>query len=212
MKIRTAEEFHDVVNNDFAWRRKELSKLLTDVESAKLNQLPTALRAGVVLLYAHWEGFVKNIAEYYLNYIDFQKHKYSDLKECFVAISLKNQIKSFVDSNKTTIHTQCVDFILNKSESRASIPYKDFIKTGSNLNSEVLRQILTSIGIDYSSYETKSKIIDKILLNNRNTIAHGNYLEIDKSAYIILHTEITNVLSDLKNKICNAVLLKEFIK
>jgi hypothetical protein len=212
MKIRSAEEFHDIVNEDFAWRRKELSKLLSDIEQANPKQLDTTLRAGIVLLYAHWEGFIKNIAEYYLIYIDCRKHKYSELKECFIAISLKNQIRSFIDSNKSTIHTQCVDFILNSKETIAKIPTKDFIRTGSNLNSTILREILTSIGIDFTPYDTKSNIIDKTLLRNRNTIAHGHQLEFDKSTYIHLHQEITNLLNEFKNVVCNAVLLKEFIR
>lgn len=212
MKIRTVEEFHDIINNDFAWRRKELSELLSDIEQAKPMQLDKSLRAGIVLLYAHWEGFLKNLAENYLIFIDFRKHKYSELKECFIAISLKNQIKSFVESNKSTLHTQCVDFILNKKEERANLPNKDFIRTASNLNSIILREILTSIGIDFSPYETKSNIIDKVLLKNRNTIAHGHYLEFDKATYIHLHKEITDLLTEFKNVICNAALLKEYIK
>ncbi|WP_219238112.1 MAE_28990/MAE_18760 family HEPN-like nuclease [Stakelama flava] len=41
-------------------------------------------RAGVGLLYAHWEGFVKRSAELYVEYISNRGLKYKNLTTCFV--------------------------------------------------------------------------------------------------------------------------------
>ena len=73
MKIKSKEELIDNLTADLAWRKKELTTLYNNVETANSKNLPTALRCASVLLYAHWEGFVKNSAESYLTYIKFQK-------------------------------------------------------------------------------------------------------------------------------------------
>lgn len=73
MKIRTIEELQNRLDDDFAWRRKELTVIYTNVSSSKQNQLNTNIRIGVVMLYAHWEGFIKNAAELYLIYVSSKK-------------------------------------------------------------------------------------------------------------------------------------------
>ena len=67
MKLRTVENLIDFLNEDIAWRKKELSSLKNNILQANVKLRLTAIRAGVVLLYAHWEGFIKRSAEAYLN-------------------------------------------------------------------------------------------------------------------------------------------------
>ena len=44
----------------------------------------TLVRAGVTLLYAHWEGFVKNSSLLYLNYINNQMLNYNELRSLYL--------------------------------------------------------------------------------------------------------------------------------
>jgi MAE_28990/MAE_18760-like HEPN len=207
MKIRTKENLIDALDNEIAWRKKELSYLKGNVKTNN-PYFKTHLRTAIVLLYAHWEGFVKNSCELYLSYIKSLRMKYEDLGENIIALSLKSLLNEFEQTNKSTIHCQIIDFLLNKLNERANVPNENIIRTGSNLNSNILREILTTVGLDYSIYELKNNLIDTVLLKNRNSIAHGEYIELDEIDFNELHTEIISMMDDIKNRLSNMVVLE----
>lgn len=209
MKIRTKENFIDLIDKEIAWRRKELSYLKGNVRENSPNY-KTHLRSAIVLLYAHWEGFVKNSCELYLSYIKAQRLNYNELSENIIALSLKYNLKDFELTNKSTIHCQIVDFLLNNLNQRATIPDNDIIKTGSNLNSNILKEILTTVGLDYKEYELKNNLLDSVLLKNRNSIAHGEYLELNELNYNELYSDILAIMNDIKNRLSNSIILEEF--
>lgn len=209
MKVRTREQLVDLLDSELSWRKKELTFIKSNIRTNSANY-KTFLRSGILLLYAHWEGFIKNSCEYYLSYVKYQKLKFSELKENFIALGLKNKLTEFEQTNKATIHCQMVEFLLNELNQKASIPDENIIKTGSNLNSMILKEILTSIGIDFSDYELKSNLIDSVLLKNRNSIAHGQYVELDDIEFSNLHSDIIWIMDDVKTKLTNSVLLEEF--
>jgi len=212
MKIRSVEELEQFLDDDFAWRRKELTSVFTNVQSSKYLQIKTSLRVGVVMLYAHWEGFIKNAAEYYLIYVSTKRLNYSELTHNFIALSLKLKLTEFSQTNKNTVHTQMVSFLLGDLNQRANIPTDNVIKTQSNLNSDILREILSVIGVDYSHYELKEKLIDSQLLKIRNTVAHGQDFEIDIPEFTILYNEITSLMARFKNDLSNCATLRTFIR
>lgn len=209
MKVRTREQLVDLLDSELSWRKKELTFIKSNIKTNSPNY-KTFLRSGILLLYAHWEGFIKNSCEYYLSYVKYQKLKFIELKENFIALGLKNKLTEFEQTNKATIHCQMVEFLLNELNQRASIPDENIIKTGSNLNSMILKEILTSIGIDFSEYELKSNLIDSVLLKNRNSIAHGQYVELDDIEFSNLHSDIIWIMDDVKTKLINSVLLEEY--
>lgn len=210
MKIRTKEELQDSLAADLAWRKKELSNLHNDVKTANEKKLPTALRCSVVLLYAHWEGFIKNAAEYYLIFIKSKRLNLNEVNSNILALSLKQKIKEFNATNKATYHVQFVEYFKNNLVDRASFSETESIRTASNLNSTILEEILATIGIDFAPYELKSNIIDSQLLNYRNSIAHGNYLPVDKAEYDHIHTEILGMLDRISTDITNASVLEKY--
>ncbi len=212
MKIRSVEELQDLLDNDFAWRRKELTHIYTNVKSSKPAQLMTNLRIGIVMLYAHWEGFFKNAAESYLTYVASKRLNYSELQNNFVALSIKYKLSEFTQTNKNTIHKQIVDFLLGDLNKRAQIPTDNVIKTQSNLNSEILKELVSVIGIAYTPFELKEKMIDSQLLKIRNTVAHGQVLQIDNKEFDDLYTEITSLMSTFKNELSNCATLTLYRK
>ena len=80
MKIRTTNDLQDAIDHEMAWRKHELSTIRANVVSSRRHAKETAIRAGVALLYAHWEGAIKNIATYYLEYVAMQGLSYGQLK------------------------------------------------------------------------------------------------------------------------------------
>lgn len=212
MKIRTKEELFDFLNNELAWRKKELSTLRSNVEKSNAKLEATAIRSGIVLLYAHWEGFLKRAAEAYLEYVINKKLKYRELSLNFVAISAKQKLNEFEQTDKATIHNQLIEFLFTCDEANVVISRENVIKTQSNLNSTVLKEMMTSIGLDFTQYDTKSKLIDEQLLKYRNNIAHGQYLALDSNDYINMHDEVRNMIENFKTDIENAALLAKYTR
>ena len=209
-KIRTSTQASDLLDREFAWRLKEIANLKSSIRTAESIIRKTLLRAGVPLLYAHWEGFVKNAAEIYLNYVANQRHTYNELKSCFVVHGVKAKLNLLIDAQKAELNTSIVDFLLDELNERASIPYKDIINTQSNLNSSVFKSIAYSIGIDPSAYATKYIFIDKSVLGRRNSIAHGEYLDLNIDDYNKLSDGIISLLRQFKTDVENALTFNAY--
>jgi hypothetical protein len=214
MKIRTEEEFQDYLDKETSWRKKELTAVKANIASSRRFAKNTALRSGVALLYAHWEGMIKNVATYYLCYISYQNHKYSDLKQNFLALSMKEDIKNFDATNKSSLHNKIVNDIRSSDGKKAKIPYEGIVKTGSNLKSEVFIEIMETIGLDYKEYEPDFMLLDEVLLKMRNEIAHGERLEVlslDEDRFDELYEVINNMMNKFVTQVENAVYLKEYL-
>ncbi len=56
---RTIEILQKNLDEDMAWRIKELSILKNKIPPQKGTEQDVLIRAGITTLYAHWEGFIK---------------------------------------------------------------------------------------------------------------------------------------------------------
>lgn len=212
MKLRTKENLIDFLADEMAWRKKELSTVKNRVEKSSKKIQPTEIRSGILLLYAHWEGFLKRAAEAYLNFVIYQRLTLKELRLNFVALCTRKELNEFKLTNKATIHNQILEYLNNCDDERFNVTPSNVVRTGSNLNSEILKEITAGIGLDFSKYETKANLIDEQLLNYRNNIAHGQFLEIDSSDYLRLHEEIRVMIENYKTDIENSVLLENYKK
>lgn len=214
MSIRNLENLSDSLSEDLAWRKKELSELKTLIEqnSFSSGRHQALLRSGVTILYAHWEGFVKRAATSYLEFVAMQRLRYDELSSNFIALAMKAKLNQATETNKATIFTEVAEFLITKLPERSSVPYKDVIQTGSNLSSSILKEIVCLLGLDYSAYETKQVVIDEKLLSKRNNIAHGEYLLLDRQAYLELHSQVIEMMENFRNQIENCASRKSYCR
>ncbi len=178
-KIRTLEELKDKLDDFLVWRRQELLIVQKMIHSSENESKKNSclIRAGVALLYAHWEGFVKESGIAYLNFVSMQGLKYEELAPNFIALAMKTRLNEASQTKKSKIYNEVVDFFLSGLSEKSKLPHDSkAINTESNLSSEVLQNIIYSLGLDYRDFEVEKDLIDDKLLKNRNTIAHGNYL------------------------------------
>ena len=212
MKVRSKEQFHNIISEDFAWRKKELSIVRSRVDLAKSKQQDTEIRAAMLLLYAHWEGFNKTACDTYLEYVKQLKLNYSELSFNLLALSIKSEIVELESTNNHERHASFLLFIQNNFDNRAKWNLDKAIDTKSNLNSQILKNILSVVGINYNHFELKEKLIDEQLLSTRNTIAHGNYLLVDKKEYLSIHSEIIGLMQVVFDELSNSVTLEKYKK
>ncbi len=215
MKIRSEIELAEFLDNELAWRKKELINLKGFVDRQQDKRTKqTMLRCAIMALYAQWEGFIKEAGKAYLIYIFFLGKRYKEINNNLIALSLKKRFSNTSDINSYQLYKSITDFLLNTTlDIMADSPNIDFeIDTQSNLNPQVLKDIVHKLGFDYNLYETKEKpVIDK-LLEIRNKVAHGNKEEIDYERYIFLQDEVFNLINLFKNQIDNAISSKQYLK
>jgi MAE_28990/MAE_18760-like HEPN len=214
MKIRTLEHLNQRLTDDLIWRKKEIADLnnLIDTRSFSMSKQNMLLRSGITILYAHWEGYIKTVANSYLEFVVRQKLTYDELAINFVAIAMKTKLKEATETNKATIFTEVTKFLLTQTSNRSSIPYEDIITTGSNLSSSILHEISCILGLDYSFYGTREIIIDEQLLKRRNAIAHGEYLLLDRNEYRDLQRQILEMMEYFRNQVENSSAQKLYLR
>ncbi|KIX12679.1 MAE_28990/MAE_18760 family HEPN-like nuclease [Dethiosulfatarculus sandiegensis] len=213
MKIRTLDDLSDKLSYELGWRKKELTglKYLLDQNKSDRSFIPLLARCGVVMLYAHWEGFIKICSRCYLEFIAMQRHCNSQLKENLLTLSMRSAISFNNESKKSSEFGKITNFFLTQMNARSSIPFKTAINTESNLSSSVLKEIIWTLNLNYSLFESKEKFIDAKLLGQRNHIAHGNDIALDADDYCEWRKIVLDMMTTFKNEIENNAVTKSYL-
>lgn len=208
MKARDLNGLLDSLDREFAWRFKELTTINSNIKASPPLAKPMLIRCATALLYAHWEGFIKNAAEAYLHYVSIRKLRYYELSKAFIALSIRSKLLNLEANTLSEKHQSIVEFLLADLSDTANIPVQGIIKTKSNLNSILFRDIVFTLGLDYSNYELKEQLIDAQLLASRNSIAHGQWLYLKETDFDILFHEMLKIIRNFKDQVSNAAALK----
>ncbi|MFY4862826.1 MAE_28990/MAE_18760 family HEPN-like nuclease [Aliarcobacter butzleri] len=214
MKIKTITHLDDFLDQNIAWRKKELTLAINDYTSANNHKKNYYLRVLIVTIYCHWEGFIKQSSEGYLEYISSLRLNLDTLNKNFISLCLDNYIDNFSSINNISSRNNIVSFLLNELSQNKYQFKKGQINTQSNLNMEVLEKICLSIGIDQSQLNIDIVWVDKRLLKYRNAISHGEKLTKEEITFelIELKDKIQNALDIYKNLISNAAYTKSYLK
>ena len=212
MAIRTKEQLIDKIGQDYIWRLREISELKTIIDTPSLSEIrkKVVCRSGVALLYAHWEGFVKKSGTFFLEYVSLQRHSISELKSNFITLLVRSKIDKASESNKYSAFDEVTRYILENQSTRAKIPTKNVVDTQSNLSTTALKEIMWCLGLDYSLYEPKQKLIDTKLVSRRNYVAHGESMEVSVSDFIEMADEVIELMTTFKNLLENACMTESY--
>jgi hypothetical protein len=214
MKIKSIEELEDKLGQDIAWRKKEMFSLRIMIERDELNRR-ILLRAGIALLCAHFEGFVKIASNFYVIYVSDKRIKCENIINPLLSLKLENDFKTCSKSEKCSVHTLLIDKIDDAKKQKFVLKYTDnnpIISTESNPKFEVLHEILKSIGIESDIFDTKRMYIDNSLLNNRNKVVHGERHELVVEDFTSLFDIIIELIERYKELIINSAEKELYLK
>ncbi|QWG71334.1 hypothetical protein EXW50_10675 [Bacillus mycoides] len=227
MQVDPLEKLQRKLDGNISFRKQELSILKTQIEASVGKTLNTFIRAGIVMIYAHWEGFIKEAAKEFLNYLNKQNIAQADLKDNFHAVALKYKFIDCSQSKKSSKHSELLNEIKYNSLSIFSVDLNKtdapIVNTESNLKSSALDEILFTLGIDKQPFELKYQLIDEKLLKSRNSIAHGvnvNFIgdstnqaeQIAKNNYNELYKSVLDLMDLFKEKILEMAEDKQYLK
>lgn len=214
IKIKTVEKLEELLMSDLAWRKKEMISLKILVENDEVNE-PILLRAGIALLCAHFEGFIKRASNCYIGYVSEQRKPYSELKENFITLKMEKEFKSCAKSDKHSVHKK----LLIKHNELTTKQFREkydeenpFISTHSNPSSTELKEILETIGIESDLFETKATYIDSSLLEKRHNVVHGERSDLDKTDFLTTFDIILKLIEDYKELIIVAAEKKQYLR
>jgi hypothetical protein len=209
-RLHTQNQLQDFLDAELSWRVKEISALKSAVKSSAVISEQTLVRASVALLYAHWEGFIKSAATGYVTYVNNQGLNYSELKTCFVVLGFKKALHDVQQSKQSHVNATLIDFLRNGLDRKSKLKIDTAINTESNLSASVFENILHAVGFETTPYESKANLINESLLKRRNTIAHGEYIDVSKDDWAKLADEVLQMLRQFKTDIENAMALSSF--
>ncbi|MGO4650735.1 MULTISPECIES: MAE_28990/MAE_18760 family HEPN-like nuclease [Micrococcaceae] len=203
-KIRTLEALEDAISEETAWRKHELTTARKLVQQSSGSSQTANLRSGVLILYAHWEGWVKSVAQLYIRYVNSQSPTYAQLSAAFLGNALKVKISSIEEASTPAIHNEFASFLIEGFAGKARLS-EDLVQTQSNLSSKVLSGVVERLGLPRrSEYSTRANMIDEELVNRRNTIAHGKFLELKADDFLTLHQDVLSLLQLFTDDVKNA--------
>lgn len=211
-KLDTLDKLESKLNHDLASRKKELTQIKFIWENNKDNH---AINKAVILLfYAHWEGFIKTAAINYLNFLNTQRLLCKQLQECFSSLQLGKELDHSLVIGKYRHRQDIIMAIRQLDDKEFDIIPEKVIATKSNLNSEVLKEILHQIGLDENMFATKHNLIDEKLLGYRNPIAHGDYRELLPTQTIVTEVSdhIISMITEFKDAIVRHAEDKKYLK
>lgn len=212
MKIRSLNEFYDAVDGETAWRRQELTTIKLEVKKAQTTKPAgkVALRSALALLYAHWEGWVKEVSKLYIEFLNSRRVMLRELSPPFMGTALRQRLIELEETTKAERHTSFSAFILSDLNQRAVFKDTD-LPINSNLNFARFKEILSRFGLDVADYDTLENKIDADLLAQRNLIAHGEKVRVEKDAYLELHDLILNQLSSFTTDVLNSAAMESYM-
>ena len=201
-KVRSREECLNAIQADSAWRKKEMSILKGRLSDREGHDWDVLLRSATVMVYAHWEGFIKTACELYLSYInELITRRGITLSRHFSDLLMW---KMFRQKGEHLFVRNPVPFLEMRSQwpcaDHEQIPI-DVVDTEANLSSKVLKRLMVTVGIDYSVFQTKEKLIDERLLKIRNCIAHGDRVTVDRQEYEVIEGDIRALIDQFQELI-----------
>lgn len=195
------ESFVKALDREWGWRKKELIYYNQAMAVVDKYQENTIARAGILLLYAHWEGFIKISSQKFLKC--FANESLQLVPKYIIAAHL-SQVSEDI-AKKYSKHQRMFQILDSLNEKALVSPsINAAIDTRSNLNAEALKDIVTLVGVDFALFETRAQFINYSFVALRNKIAHGEGQLVTKDDFTRVLNDVTELLTLFKENIINS--------
>jgi len=172
--IREAEDILAQITENLDRRRLEITKLRRVLLTHTGKPLEgTVVNMSVPMLYAHWEGYVKEVCQLYLEHIEISVTTAKQLQPALLGYLWTPKLKPIMGGlsfDRRKVVAECALVDVNHPIRFADA--EKAINTRSNLNFSALEAVANDLCLDISSLMPQKHHLDAIV-QMRNTIAHG---------------------------------------
>ncbi|MEU5263410.1 MAE_28990/MAE_18760 family HEPN-like nuclease [Amycolatopsis sp. NPDC021455] len=201
----------DKLDGELALRRRELSDINLSAQSSAGNKAATLRRAGHVMAYAHWEGFVKLALTNYIAEVCQQQRVVGDLRGGLRAAMLSTRINVSAAENPFSLAIELVESVRGHTTEKFTLTPESLLKTG-NLTSKKFRSMLSICSLDYLDYyATKENFIDEVLCGRRHRIAHGGPQPISADDLSKTINRVLNLCQMVNDQVIEALLYEHYL-
>jgi hypothetical protein len=213
---------------DLEWRQKEmrlLYNMLSNIDDEEERR--SYCKALVVMLYSHFEGFCKLAFSIYIDIINEENMRCSQVNVNLAAISLEDIFQGVNDPNKNCGFFKGSPpndrwkrffrraYFLANMENLLDEPIKltdEYIKTYSNLKIPILDRTLYHLGFQPGSFDEYTGEVSN-LVDRRNDYAHGEMKPgIKKEEYEQFETITFKIMSDLMGLLDESLKNKRYLR
>lgn len=210
----TPDEFRAELEEELRWRQEELAFFKNQLVDIVLENDADRYRKSLVLiLYSHFEGYVKIALQTYIEYLNSLCVLQKDVVPALAASGMHKEFIAYENLDRkcaifktalpedTALHRfyRRVDFIEQMNDFQNNVLHLEdsLIDTESNLWYVVLQKNLYKLGIPITLFDEHAREIDA-LVNRRNSIAHGNsHAGVSKTEFSKWESKVQRILSDI---------------
>lgn len=210
------------INESYQNRYKELIDFFNFVKELENDSIKNTIQKSYVLiLYANWEGFIKETCLKYFKFVTNQKKQVEKLKPNFYNIYFKNLLKNYEPSRNINSEEKLLKKILN-SENIFDIKLDDpfFVKyilgINSNLKIDNYNNLCKLVNYNLEDSTGIFNLNLQRLVHNRNSIAHTG-LRAEENTYndiediSEMNTKIIAEMENFKNYIIDNIENKKYL-
>lgn len=211
----TDDDFESALGQDLGWRRIELSHLKDALDrSARLSADSPATRglsrAMVAMCYAHWEGYSKNALERYARLVTRRKPKLSETSEGLI-LEHVHRLMRRIASGDSYAREAITNAIRGDSNERLNIDKSLLCDTKSNLRYGTLSELFRRGSIPLDAFALKANLIDVLLCDRRNDVAHGRALFVPAGESLDLCDEAITLMETVRDVLIAQVRAKRYL-
>ena len=205
MKSRPDEKLIFELTTALSNRKKEITDFYMYIQGCQSSGIAEILnKSFIILLYAHWEGFIKEYTIKYFSFIISQKLVLSKLTENFLLIYLKSLLKTYKVDKNIFQEKKILDLVSKGSKFKIKIDeYFEKYTVGSenNLKFKNYKNICTILNYDFIDETNIFETNLEKLVHNRNSIAHTGLKAKENTYSDILDIEIMKnlIIGEMEN-------------
>jgi len=213
MNVATVDSLSNELIRDMNWRIREISDLKQAIRTIPPALRASSMRASIPIFYAHWEGHVRVCATGYVLHISMRRLEYKELTRGYMLATLRSEFNRLSGKSLSKLEQmKFIETVFNTEAQRFGSKSEYLVDTKSNLSFATLCEILNVIGIDGALFEPEESFIDRILLDKRNNIAHGQNIVLTDDELEDISSKTIGLMRTFRNLVENAALAQAYKK